>query len=252
MNRYIYNYQTVVLFSQPVASHSILLRVQPALGAYMTVEEEHLMVPPEFHIAMGSDQLGNRIAYGHSRASHTSLVTVSAGMVRMGDYLVPMDSIPLMAYMEPTPITSLPGDNKMDLPSDTFLAAKAICHHVSLAMRYVPNVTAPETTVAEVAVTLRGVCQDYAHMMIALCRANGLAARYVCGFIEGEGLTHAWVEVCDGNVWKGFDPTHDVEIAQGYLKVAHGRDASDCPVSRGVFTGEASQQTDVMLTLRRV
>ena len=61
MKKYIYNYQTVVGFNQPVSRHAILLRAQPAQGAYMNIEEEHLLLPPSFHIQRGTDQLGNRI-----------------------------------------------------------------------------------------------------------------------------------------------------------------------------------------------
>lgn len=252
MNRYIYNYQTTVLFSEPVTRHSIMLRAQPFANAYITAEEEHFLISPSFHIRHGLDQFGNRIAYGYSEEAHTNLVTVSCGMVRMEDYHVPQDHIPLMAYQQPTRLTFLPHADSLNLPSDAFTAAQSICHHVSLSMRYVPNVTTNDTTAAEVAIKMMGVCQDYAHMMIALCRANGIAARYACGFIEGEGETHAWVEAWDGGKWIGFDPTNDTVITQGYLKVAHGRDAADCPVSRGLFAGTATQQTNVTLTLQRI
>lgn len=252
MNRYIYNYQTTVLFSAPVTRHSIMLRAQPFTNAYITVEEEHVLTSPSFHLRYGLDQLGNRIAYGYSSEAHSSLVTVSCGMVLMEDYYASQDPIPLTVYKQPTHLTYLPHTDPLSLPSDAAMAAQSICHHVSLSMRYVPNVTTHETPAAEVAIKMMGVCQDYAHMMIAICRANGIAARYACGFMEGEGETHAWVEVWDGNKWIGFDPTNDTIITQGYLKVAHGRDAADCPVSRGLFAGTATQQTNVSIMLHRI
>ena len=88
--------------------------------------------------------------------------------------------------------------------------------------------------------------------MIGFCRRCGIPARYVCGFMEGTGETHAWVEVYDGYSWIGFDPTNDCRIIYGYVKLAHGRDASDCPVSRGIYNGQALQQTQISVTLKEI
>ncbi|MDP8936334.1 MAG: transglutaminase family protein, partial [Actinomycetota bacterium] len=94
----------------------------------------------------------------------------------------------------------------------------------------------------------RGVCQDYAHVMIALCRAAGLPARYVSGHLVGEGGSHAWVEVVvsssavgggtDGRALAvAFDPTHDRRARRGYLTVAVGRDYADVAPTSGTFEG---------------
>ncbi len=252
MKRYIYNYQTVVDFSQPVARHAILLRAQPVRGAYMNVEEEHLLLPPAFHVQSGKDAFGNRLVYGVHLEPHQSLVTVSTGVVGMERYSVPQDAIPLMVYRESTPLTHLGDACRLDLEGSVLEKASSICHYVYQQMDYVPQVTSLDTPVSEIIKTRQGVCQDYAHLMIALCRLHDIPARYVCGFMEGEGETHAWVEVCDGTVWHGFDPTHDMEIEYGYVKLAHGRDASDCPVSRGLYMGNASQETEVSVMLKEI
>ncbi|HBF04664.1 MAG TPA: hypothetical protein DDW28_00605 [Prevotella sp.] len=268
MKRYIYNYQTVVGFSQPVMRHAILLRAQPVQGAYMNVEEEHLLLPPAFHVQSGTDAFGNRLVYGLQEEAHQSLVTVSTGIVGMKRYSVPLDTMPLMVYREPTPLTFLSEEHRLDLEgsigclsekeksaisSDNILVkAWFICHYVYRLMNYVPQVTSLDTPASEIIKTHQGVCQDYAHLMIALCRLHGIPARYVCGFMEGEGETHAWVEVCDGDAWHGFDPTHNMEIECGYVKLAHGRDASDCPVSRGLYMGNALQETEVSVTLKEI
>lgn len=252
MKRYIYNYQTVVGFNQPVMRHAILLRAQPVQGAYMNVEEEHLLLPPAFHIQSGTDAFGNRLVYGLQEEAHQSLVTVSTGIVSMERYSVPLDAMPLMVYREPTPLTFLSEEHRLDLEGSISQKAWFICHYVFRQMAYVPQVTTLDTPASEIIKTHQGVCQDYAHLMIALCRLHGIPARYVCGFMEGEGETHAWVEVCDGDAWHGFDPTHNVEIECGYVKLAHGRDASDCPVSRGLYMGNALQETEVSVTLKEI
>ncbi len=251
MKRYIYNYQTLVRFSQPVKRHAVLLRALPVIGSYMEVVEEHLLISPAFHLLRGTDPLGNRIAYGCQHEEHDNLAYVSTGIVDMDEYRVAPDAIPVMAYREPTPLTYLTEDELESvgaLPQD----APGICHLVYQKLRYVPGMTTTETTASEVLAAGQGVCQDYAHLMIALCRASGMAARYVCGMMEGEGETHAWVEVFDGKAWTGYDPTHDVAIRHGYLKLGHGRDAADCPVSRGIYMGNASQETEVHVMLKEI
>ena len=252
MKRYIYNYQTVVGFSQPVTRHAILLRAQPVQGAYMNVEEEHLLLPPAFHVQSGMDAFGNRLVYGLQQDAHQSLVTVSTGIVSMEQYSVPLDAMPLMVYREPTPLTFLSEEYRLDLEGSILEKSWFICHYVYRLMDYVPQVTSLDTPASEIIKTHQGVCQDYAHLMIALCRLHDIPARYVCGFMEGEGETHAWVEVCDGNAWHGFDPTHNEEIACGYVKLAHGRDAADCPVSRGLYMGNALQETEVNVLLKEI
>ncbi len=253
MKRYIYCYQTVVSFSEPVTNHALLLRCLPMAGSYMNVEEEHLVVSPSLSVRRGTDQLGNRIVYGGCREPHGSLVYVSTGIVSMAEYAVAPDTIPITAYKQPTPLTTLSEQQTEELLQQTEqYTALDICTRVHAVMAYTPGVTGMDTPASEVAVHLKGVCQDYAHLMISLCRSRGLAARYVCGFMEGEGETHAWVEVFDGYAWRAFDPTHGRAINYGYLKLAHGRDAADCPVSRGIYAGGALQQTQIHVMLKEI
>lgn len=113
---------------------------------------------------------------------------------------------------------------------------------VHAEMRYVPGATSIETTAAEAFARREGVCQDYAHIMLALCRSAGLPARYVSGHLLGEGGTHAWVEVLLPDpkhagrfVARPFDPTHGVEPGLNYVTVAVGRDYNDVAPTSGTF-----------------
>ena len=124
---------------------------------------------------------------------------------------------------------------------DAFALAERINAYVYEHMRYVADVTTVETTAAQAFAQGTGVCQDYAHVMLALCRLCGLAARYVSGHLLGEGGTHAWVEVIGappsgGTVpaW-GFDPTHRRMTTLSYVFVAAGRDFSDVTPTSGCF-----------------
>jgi len=110
-------------------------------------------------------------------------------------------------------------------------------------MRYRPGVTGVGTTAAQALEIGAGVCQDYAHVMIAICRLLGLPARYVSGHMLGEGGTHAWVEVLvpgpEGSgmaaAW-AFDPTHGRLATLGYVTVAVGRDYRDVAPTSGTYS----------------
>ncbi len=122
--------------------------------------------------------------------------------------------------------------------------AQRISDWVSNTMQYKSGVTNVQTSATEVLEIKAGLCQDYAHLMLALCRAAGLPARYVSGHMLGEGGSHAWVEVLIENDRKkydaiGFDPTNARAPNLGYVVVALGRDYTDVPPTSGKFIGDA-------------
>jgi transglutaminase-like putative cysteine protease len=128
------------------------------------------------------------------------------------------------------------------------------------SMTYRHDVTGVRTTAAEALTIGAGVCQDYAHVMLALCRACGLPSRYVSGHMLGQGGTHAWVEVVlpanDGTgdgMAHAFDPTHASRGGLGYVTVAVGGDYSDVAPTSGTFLGLRGRLTATKrVTLTRV
>lgn len=252
MKKYIFNYETIITFSAPVINHSVLLRCQPMNAYYQAVEEEHLVFSPDFWTQRSTDAFGNRILFGGQREPHKSFVYVSAGIVSMEPYSVKVAQDFRPIYLLPTPLTRLPEEVKVAREGDITADALAISRRVHESLEYAPQSTSVETTAAEVMELGKGVCQDYAHLMIALCRRAGIPARYVCGFMEGTGETHAWVEVFDGYSWIGIDPTNDHVIDYGYVKLAQGRDAADCPVSRGLYSGDTQQVQEIHVTLKQL
>jgi transglutaminase-like putative cysteine protease len=113
---------------------------------------------------------------------------------------------------------------------------------VHQSMRYGLGETGVRTTAAEALALGVGVCQDYAHVMLALCRACGLPCRYVSGHLLGQGGTHAWVEVVlptndgtgDAIAWP-FDPTQATRGGLGYVTIAVGGDYSDVAPTSGTY-----------------
>jgi transglutaminase-like putative cysteine protease len=118
--------------------------------------------------------------------------------------------------------------------------AEAINDWVYGAMRYGAGATSVETTAAEALAIGRGLCQDYAHVMLAICRAAGLPARYISGHMLGEGGSHAWVEVLLASPRGGYralalDPTNHRRTTPAYITIAVGRDYSDVSPTSGSF-----------------
>ncbi len=123
--------------------------------------------------------------------------------------------------------------------------AQRVSDWVYQAMQYKSGCTNVQTTAAQALELGAGLCQDYSHIMLAICRAGGLPARYVSGHMLGEGGSHAWVEVL---VESGagqleaisFDPTNARRPNLGYTVVAIGRDYNDVPPTSGRFVGDAA------------
>lgn len=126
------------------------------------------------------------------------------------------------------------------VPGDVLATADAYCGLVQQRISYGFDATNVNTTAAEALRGGTGVCQDQAHLMLALCRASGLAARYVSGHLVGQGGTHAWTEVLlpDGTA-VAFDPCHGRRTDRRYVTIAVGRDYRDVPPTSGRYDGFA-------------
>ena len=145
-----------------------------------------------------------------------------------------------------------PGDD----PLESLLRLSDTLYH---RLQYVPGATSAESPVDHVLHTDRGVCQDYAHVMIAIARSWSIPARYVSGYLHVTGqsdgrlpdnATHAWVECrLPGLGWTGFDPTNRSLAGEGHLRIAAGRDYRDVSPTRGVIHGggEARLEVDVQV-----
>lgn len=144
---------------------------------------------------------------------------------------------------------------------DPLSALKALNEAIYHAFDYEPGVTEADSPIDIALAQGRGVCQDFAHVMLAICRAWGIPARYVSGYLftdrsEGDrsdpDATHAWVEVFLPSLrWIGFDPTNNVLAGERHVAVAIGRDYGDVPPSRGVYKGDGDSKLAVGVSIRR-
>ncbi|MFL6549400.1 MAG: transglutaminase N-terminal domain-containing protein [Povalibacter sp.] len=139
--------------------------------------------------------------------------------------------------------------------------ADHLMHKLYDEMSYAPGETSVSTSLLEVLEKRRGVCQDYAHLMIGCLRSRGLAARYVSGYLRtipaagekalvGADASHAWVAVyCPVSGWVEYDPTNGVRADTDHITVAWGRDFSDVSPLRGVIVGGGQHQLSVSVSV---
>lgn len=143
-------------------------------------------------------------------------------------------------------------------------AADALMMKLYREMKYTSGVTNISTPLLQVLQEKRGVCQDYAHLMIACLRARGLAARYVSGYLRttpragapqliGADASHAWVAVfCPPLGWVEFDPTNGVRARLDHIAIAWGRDFGDVSPLRGVILGGGSHTLTVKVHVEKL
>jgi transglutaminase-like putative cysteine protease len=143
--------------------------------------------------------------------------------------------------------------------SELLTAVTKLMQWINQAFRYVPTVTSIETPLEEVIERRQGVCQDFAHVMIGCLRVHGIAARYVSGYLRGNGnfvgdqASHAWVSVYAPSVgWVDFDPTNNLQPDQTHLTLAWGRDYGDVPPVKGTTVGGGGQKLTVAVSVEEL
>ena len=159
-------------------------------------------------------------------------------------------------------------------PERTFEAVQRLMDLVNREFAYEQQVTQVSSTVGEVIDDRRGVCQDFAHVLIGLCRAIDVPARYVSGYIvsaeqqqaqrlgdmqqsqsqsagyRGSGASHAWAEAfTPTHGWRGFDPTNNLVASTHHVKMAIGRDYRDVSPTRGAYRGNADEHLTVVVSV---
>lgn len=142
--------------------------------------------------------------------------------------------------------------------SDVWHDVRRLGEHVYRHFAYRPHTTGVNTPVTEVLKLRMGVCQDFAHVHLGLCRSVGIPARYVSGYFFNNTrrpreieASHAWIEAwIPGHGWAAFDPTHDRVADDRYVKVAVGRDYADIRPVNGTYRGASTRAFKVTVTVR--
>lgn len=246
-------------FSSPVSGHYFALRCVPEDSKRQKVTITKCHVEPADYISRLRDGFGNLKLSGSALKPHDTFgywIEGRAdvkGMIVEEEFLHPIYKFP-SRYTEydheVVEFAKCAAKACRDQKAQTVIE-KAVCvmGYLYRHFQYVPGVTQISTTAGEALKLGKGVCQDYAHIMIAVMRYMGIPARYVTGMMIGEGSTHAWVEIYMGHRWYGLDPTNNLHIDDYYIKLAHGRDYGDCVIDKGRFLGNASQKQEIYVNV---
>lgn len=257
-------------------------RLQPTSAGQQVCHSFVLKVLPTARLSHYIDFHLNYVHLFEINQPHTELSVEANSVVTTGD------APALAATEEPAPLTRLAECARLDrcydfLQSSTYVevnadlwrlaidategqtdswqAAQAIMRYVHREFRYQSAVTHAHTHMREVLQSRVGVCQDFAHVMLGLCRALKIPARYVSGYLyngpvdqlKGAQASHAWVEVYIlGHGWIGLDPTN-AKLADGhYVKVGSGRDFADVSPVKGTYRGTAKRELQVEVLVSRL
>ncbi|HVU24768.1 MAG TPA: transglutaminase family protein [Opitutus sp.] len=142
--------------------------------------------------------------------------------------------------------------------TDIWTDTRHLGRHIYSTFSYKPKTTGVGTLATDVLAQRVGVCQDYAHVLLGLCRIAGIPARYVSGYFFNDSrepgtpeASHAWVEVLlPGFGWVGYDPTHDRPADERYIKIAAGRDYADIRPVSGTYRGAPTRELRVEVAVR--
>ena len=215
------------------------------------------------------DGYGNRVHYfnlvrPHSGLSIVSRSTVETGLgpdVDSGEELV-QDFLRFRTPVKDVDgVRDLAARHAIANPNSPALveeALDALTRTISREFTYDRTVTSVYSAVDDVLALKAGVCQDFAHLFIAVARAMGVPARYVSGYIHtpGERVTaasHAWAEAWVASKgWIGFDATHPVRTTPHHVRLAVGRDYTDAAPTRGVYVGSSTGTMSIGVKTREV
>lgn len=249
--RWNFFYDVLLEFDAPVREHAFVLRCMPPSFPGQDIKQVTMDLDPETPYRSQQDSFGNLLQIGrigppHDRFRYTVRGSACVDLSRR----VPEACRPIYRYPSAytTPSPEMQAYVKgLTLPESPAQRAWALLEAVQGHMTYQPGVTGPATTAAQAFAGGQGVCQDYAHLYLALARQVGLGARYVNGLPEGEGASHAWCEVWLDGVWTGIDPTRGKWTDESYIRFGVGRDFGDCPMERGIFLGLVGQRQTVFM-----
>lgn len=257
MSVYRYRYTMRIAFDGKVSNHSFKIKCLPQDNCRQKILSCLWEVEPNVRLAVYRDWAGNEEVHGYIPEPHDAFSFTVSGEAETANDIFESRGDASPVYRYPTPLTAAGDALKAFFAAqgvrsdEPYAAALALMRAAHGALRYAKGETDVKTSAEEAFRRGSGVCQDYAHVMLALCRQAGLPCKYVVGFIPGEGESHAWVEVRCRGYWYGFDPTNNLLVSDGYIKISEGRDFSDTEINRGCFRGAVGQEKQVCVLVEK-
>jgi transglutaminase-like putative cysteine protease len=249
------------------------LRMTPRTERRQTALESKVVTVPTAPQYSYLDYWGTQVIAFNIDRGHEMLTVVSSALIDTQQSQAPEDAswndvadasltmadhLSHKLYTAPNPdLVGLAASLRSKRPLET---AQRIMAHAHGSLSYVRGVTTVHTSANEAFSDGAGVCQDFAHLALAMTKSVGLPSRYVSGYFHPEadatigeeitGESHAWVEVWTG-AWWGYDPTNDCPVGERHVAVGRGRDYSDVPPVKGIYAGNAEHTMNVGVHIAR-
>ena len=288
---YSVRHRTTYRYDAPVSLSHHAAHLRPLDRDQQTCRSHQLVIEPlPTSIEQTTDYFGNGIMVFTIAGPHQSLIVESTSEVEMrpvilapeagqspweriaevaaapgtADDLVAAEFAVASPAADVTPVIRRYAAASFPAGRPLIEAALDLAHRIHDEFKFDPNATTISTPTEEVLRLKRGVCQDFAHLMIAGCRAHGVPARYVSGYLEtdppaggkrlvGADASPAWVAVYAGDgVWREVDPTNDRLAGTSHVAVAQGRDYGDVSPLRGVILGGGDHVVEVAVDVERM
>ena len=266
-------HETRFNYDAPARASYNELRLTPRTELRQTALETKIVTVPAAPQYSYVDYWGTQVVAFNVDRGHEALSIVGTGLIDTQQAAPPDDAswaevddasetmadhLSHKLYTAPNPeLSELATSLRAARPFET---AMAIMERTNQSLRYVRGVTSVHTSANEAYSDGVGVCQDFAHLALAMTKSVGLPSRYVSGYFHPEedavigeeftGESHAWVEVWTGSWW-GYDPTNNCPVGERHISVGRGRDYSDVPPVKGVYAGNAEHTMSVAVRITR-
>lgn len=274
MPQFSIHHVTKYSYEVPVRDSANQIILFPIKDEYQAVLKQQLTITGDPAVDIYKDYYGNEVGSFTYAETHQELVIESRVEVVTKSRELPQDDMPkeeqweqlqglryqapFIDFLKQEPFAAVDEMKQLThleqvLDVSPFAAAQKLNEYVYEQFRYIKGVTNVETTCDEIWKLKAGVCQDFAHILLVMLRFISIPARYVSGYIcpnhngmRGEGATHAWVEAYIPNYgWLGLDPTNNCIVNDLHVRLAVGRNFSDCSPVKGTYKGTSNHTLEV-------
>ena len=274
MNFYSIRHLTRFRYSDPISESIMETRMHPRSDSHQHCLAFSLSVSPRCRVFSYRDHMGNNVQHFDIPGEHTQLVIVAESVVEQqivpdvpaslspdawgaldnlieeGDFWEML--LPSTFAVETPALKLLATQMGVIRRDDPLMLVQELNQRLYNYFEYEPRSTRVDSPIDDAIVSGKGVCQDFAHTMIALLRHVGIPARYVSGYLyrgrddhdrSTPEATHAWVDVLLPDLgWVGFDPTNNLVAHRRHIRTAVGRDYADVPPTHGIFRGSTESE----------
>jgi transglutaminase-like putative cysteine protease len=279
---YTIKHVTRFTYDTPISEGVMETRMQPRSEGGQRCLHFGLSTVPAARVLMYQDHDGNAVHHFNIPAKHARLTVTAEALVECNKPAATPDSLDTSSWSALDAMTStgefwdlvnpsafaspsvlledFAREIAVERKSDPLTTLRWLTTELYKQLEYSPQSTSVDSPIDDALQSRQGVCQDFAHIMIALVRRLGMPCRYVSGYLfsdagstdrSSDGATHAWIEAFLPELgWVGFDPTNNLLASERHVRVAVGRDYADVPPTRGVYKGLSAVKNELAVAVR--